>query len=152
MSERRIDYTTLEAGLDGMRRLGRAVRGSGLEASLVELVEVRASQINACAYCLDMHWKLARAHGVDEQRLYGLSAWREAPYYTERERAALALTEAVTRVADAGVGDEVIAAAESQFGPDDLAALMFAIVTINAWNRLVVAARTTPGSYTVGDH
>jgi AhpD family alkylhydroperoxidase len=152
MSEHRIDYTSFKPGLESMLRFERAVRESGLEVSLLELVKVRASQINGCAYCLDMHWKDARANGEDEQRLYGLSAWREAPYYTDRERAALALTEAVTRVADAGVSDAVIAAAEPHFTTQELAALMFAIVTINSWNRLVIAARTPAGSYTVDAH
>ncbi|MBI5087311.1 MAG: carboxymuconolactone decarboxylase family protein, partial [Actinobacteria bacterium] len=87
MSEHRIDYRTFKPGLDSMALLGTAVHDSGLEQSLVELVKVRASQINQCAYCLDMHWKDARSMGESEQRLYGLSAWREAPYYTDRERA-----------------------------------------------------------------
>jgi AhpD family alkylhydroperoxidase len=152
MSEHRIDYTTFKPGLDGMYRLGKAVKGSGLEPSLLELVKLRASQINSCAFCLDMHWKDARAAGETEQRLYGLSAWREAPYYTDRERAALAVTEAVTRLADAGVPDEVIAAAEPHFTSDELAALLYAIVEINSWNRLAVSARSLAGSYAVGAH
>jgi AhpD family alkylhydroperoxidase len=152
MSAHRIDYTTFKPGLDGMFKLGKAVDGSGLEKALLELVKLRASQINACAFCLDMHWKDARANGETEQRLYGLSAWREAPYYTDRERAALGLTEAVTRLADAGVSDEVIAAAEPHFSSEELAALVYAIVTINSWNRLAVSARAVAGSYTVATH
>jgi AhpD family alkylhydroperoxidase len=150
MSAHRIDYTTFKPGLDGMYRLEKAIRSSELEDSLLELVKLRASQINACAYCLDMHWKDARANGETEQRLYGLSAWREASYYTDRERAALGLTEAVTRLADGGVPDAVIAAAEPHFTADELAALLFAIVSINAWNRLAVSGRSLAGSYTVG--
>ena len=152
MSEHRIAYNTFKPGLDGMFRLGKAVDDSGLEKDLLELVKLRASQINACAYCLDMHWKDARANGETEQRLYGLSAWREAPYYTDRERAALALTESVTRLADAGVSDEVIAAAEAHFTAEELPALLYAIVVINSWNRLAVSGRSLAGSYTVGAH
>jgi AhpD family alkylhydroperoxidase len=151
MSEHGIDYATFKPGLEGMFKLEKAVRGSGLEASLIELVKVRASQINGCAYCLDMHWKDARANGEGEQRLYGLSAWHEAPYYTDRERAALALTEAVTRIAD-GVPTDVVAAAEPHFSADELAALLFAIVTINSWNRLAITGRALAGSYTVAAH
>ncbi|MEP7048191.1 MAG: carboxymuconolactone decarboxylase family protein [Ilumatobacteraceae bacterium] len=150
MSEHRIDYTAFKPGLDSMFKLGKAVHDSGLEAPLLELVKTRASQINSCAFCLDMHWKDARANGETEQRLYGLSAWREAPYYTDRERAALGLTEAVTRLADRGVPDEVIAAAQPHFSPEELAALIYAIVSINSWNRLAVSARSLAGSYVVG--
>ncbi len=151
MSEHRIDYAAFKPGLDGMFRLGKAVHSSGLEASLIELVNMRVSQINECAFCLDMHWKDARANGETEQRLYGLSAWREAPYYTDRERAALGLTEAVTRLAGGGgVPDEVIAAAEPHFSPEELAALLYSIVLINSWNRLAISARSLAGSYVVG--
>lgn len=149
MSEHRIDRDSFQPGMESMYMLEKAIHRSGLEGSLLELVKTRASQINACAFCLDMHWKDARAHGETEQRLYGLSAWREAPYYTDRERAALGLTEAVTRIADAGVPDDVIAEAEPHFSSEELAALLFAIVAINAWNRLAISARTVPGSYVV---
>lgn len=149
MSEHRIDRDLFKPGLEGMYVLEKAIHRSGLEGSLLELVKTRASQINACAYCLDMHWKDAKANGETEQRLYGLAAWREAPYYTDRERAALGLTEAVTRIADGGVPDEVIAAAEPHFSPEELAALLFAIVAINSWNRLAISSRAVPGSYVV---
>jgi len=151
MSEHRIDYAAFKPGLDAMFRLNKAVHASGLEPSLIELVNMRVSQINECAFCLDMHWKDARAKGETEQRLYGLSAWREAPYYTDRERAALELTEAVTRLAGGGgVPDEAIAAVEPHFSSEELGALLYAIVVINAWNRLAISGRSVPGSYVVG--
>ncbi len=130
-----------------MLQLEHAVRDLGLEAALYELVKIRASQVNGCAYCIDMHTKDARAAGETEQRIYALDAWREAPFFTERERAALALTEAVTLVADGHVPDDVYAAAAAQFDPRELAALIMAIVTINAWNRIAVTSRTVAGTY-----
>lgn len=130
--------------------LQRVVNESGLEHSLLELVKMRASQINGCAYCLDMHSKDARAKGETEQRLYGLNAWRETPYYTDRERAALEWTEALTLVADTNVPDEVYERVRQQFSEDELAHLSLAVVAINGWNRLNVAARTVPGDYVAG--
>jgi len=123
------------------------VHGSGLEGALLELVKTRASQINGCAYCLDMHTKDARAAGESEQRLYGLSAWREAPYYTARERAALAWCEAVTLVTEGHVPDTVYDEARAQFSEKEMVDLTMAVVTINGWNRLAVALRTPAGSY-----
>jgi AhpD family alkylhydroperoxidase len=120
---------------------------SGLELSLIHLIKLRASQINGCAYCIDMHWKDLRAIGENEQRLYGLDAWREAPYYTDRERAALEWTEAVTRVADTHVPDEVYDEVRPHFSEKELADLTLAIATINAWNRLAIASRTEAGKY-----
>ena len=114
---------------------------------LLHLVRLRASQINGCAYCLDMHWKDLRAIGETEQRLYSLEAWRECPYYTERERAALAWTEAVTLIATDHASDAVYAAVRPHFDDKALADLTLAISTINAWNRLSIAARLTPGTY-----
>jgi AhpD family alkylhydroperoxidase len=111
---------------------------------------MRASQLNGCAFCLDMHSKDARAKGETEQRLYGLTAWRETPYYSERERAALEWTEAVTLVAETHVPDEVYDRVREQFSEDELAHLSLAIVSINGWNRLNVAARTVPGGYVAG--
>jgi AhpD family alkylhydroperoxidase len=148
MSAHRIGYDTWKLGHDAMLGLERAVRRSGLERSLVELIKLRASQINQCAFCIDMHSKDARHRGETEQRLYGLSAWRETPFYTDRERAALELTEAVTLVAETHVPDAVIAAAEAQFTAEELSAVLYVIVAINAWNRLSIAGRTQPGSYT----
>src|SRR5215471_19179818 len=108
----------------------------GLETNLLHLMKLRASQINGCAYCLDMHWKDLRAAGESEQRLYGLNAWRESPYYTARERAALAWAEAVTRVADDHVPDEVFEEVRRHFSEKELADLTLGIVAINSWNRL----------------
>lgn len=119
----------------------------GLEASLIELVKMRASQINGCAYCLDMHSKDARAAGETEQRLYLLNAWREAPFYSKRERAALAWTEALTLVAENQVPDEVYHEVREHFDEQELVNLSLAIVTINGWNRLAVGFRSEVGTY-----
>jgi AhpD family alkylhydroperoxidase len=123
------------------------VRKTKLDPSLLELVKMRASQINACAFCLDMHSKDARAAGESEQRLYALNAWRETPFFTDRERAALAWTEAVTLVAESHVPDTVYEEARAQFSEEELVNLTLAIVTINGWNRLSVAFRAVPGEY-----
>jgi AhpD family alkylhydroperoxidase len=120
---------------------------SSIEAPLRELVKMRASQINGCAYCLDMHSKDARAAGETEQRLYVLSAWEEAPFYTDRERAALAWTEAVTLVADGHVPDEVFERARAQFSEQELVDLTLAVVAINGWNRLAISFRSEVGGY-----
>ena len=147
MSER-IDYTKITPeGYRAMSGLERYVRGSGLEPSLLELVKLRASQINGCAYCIDMHWKDARARGESEQRLYGLMAWRESTYYTERERAALAWTEAVTLIAENHVPDELYEEVRQSFTETELVNLTFALVAINGWNRLAISFRTEPGTY-----
>jgi AhpD family alkylhydroperoxidase len=133
-----------------MRRLlalQEYVNDSGLEKPLLELVKLRASQINGCAYCIDMHTKDAAAQGETQQRMHGLMAWRECPYYTERERAALEWTEAVTLLTQGHVPDEVYERVSAQFDDKELADLTLAAATINTWNRLAVAARTTPGTY-----
>jgi AhpD family alkylhydroperoxidase len=119
----------------------------GLEPLLQELIKLRASQINGCAYCLDMHTKDARAMGETEQRLYTLSAWRETPFFTERERAALAFTEAVTLVNVDHVPDDVYAQAHAQFNDNELVDLAVAVATINTWNRLAITFRAEPGHY-----
>jgi AhpD family alkylhydroperoxidase len=124
----------------------------GLERTLLDLVRLRASQINGCAYCIDMHSKDLRAEGESEQRLYLLDAWREAPFYTDRERAALAWTEAVTLVADGHVPDDVYEQARQQFSEEELVNLTLAIVAINGWNRLNVSFRTLPGNYQPAQH
>lgn len=123
------------------------VDSCGLERPLLELVKLRASQINGCAYCLDMHTKDARALGETEQRLYLLSAWRESPFYTDRERAALEWTEAVTLVSETNVPDEVYERVKQHFTPQELVNLTAAIAMINTWNRMSVAFRAVPGSY-----
>ena len=133
-----------------MLGLERQVRQAGFDQRLLDLVRMRASQINRCAYCLDMHSKDARASGETEQRLYGLDAWRETPYYSARERAALEWTEALTLVSDTGVPDDVYERVREQFSEDELVHLSLAIVAINGWNRLNVAARTVPGGYVAG--
>jgi AhpD family alkylhydroperoxidase len=143
-----MDYMkTAPDGYKAMSALESYVRQCGLEHSLLELVKTRASQINGCAFCLDMHTKDARAAGETEQRLYTLSAWRETPFFSDRERAALAWTEAVTRVADTHVPDDVFELVSKHFSDKELADLTLAIVTINGWNRLAIAFRKVPGSY-----
>ncbi len=120
---------------------------SAIEEPLLHLVRLRASQINGCAYCIDMHWKDLRAIGEGEQKLYGLDAWEESPYYTERERAAIAWTEAVTLLTNGHVSEQVYDEARSQFSAKELCDLTLAIATINAWNRLSISARLDPGRY-----
>src|SRR5258708_18389896 len=122
-------------------------KSSKLEPALLELVKMRASQINGCAYCLDMHSKDARAAGETEQRLYALNAWRETPFFNDRERAALAWTEAVTLVAVDHVPDAVYEEAREQFSEEELVNLTMAVVAINGWNRLAIAFRAVPGEY-----
>lgn len=144
----RLNYAqAAPKAFQAMLRLEEAVENSGLELSLIRLIQIRASQINGCAYCLDMHTKDARAEGESEQRLYLLAAWREAPFYSERERAALEWTEAITLVADHHVPDEVYERVRPHFTEEELVDLTLAITTINAWNRLNVAFRTPAGSY-----
>lgn len=135
-----------------MINMERYVRESGLERSLLELIKVRASQINGCAYCIDMHWKDARAAGETEQRLYSLSAWRETPFYTDRERAALQWAEVLTLLSQEDVSDEVYEEARRHFSDEELVNLTMAVVTINGWNRLVVSFRTVPGTYEPRPH
>jgi AhpD family alkylhydroperoxidase len=146
----RLDFRKASPeGDKAMAGLHMFVRNCGLEHGLLELVKLRASQINGCAHCIDMHAKELRADGESEQRLYLLSAWRESPFYSDRERAALAWTEAVTLVADHGVSDEVYAQARKHFSERELTDLTFAIVAINGANRLNIAFRTVPGSHQV---
>lgn len=128
----------------------RFIRSIELDERLTTLVSTRASQINGCAFCLDMHWKDALAAGESEERLYSLDAWRESPLYEARERAALELTEAMTLVADGHVPDDVWYRASAAFGEDELAQLVFAITAINAANRLNITARLEPGHYEPG--
>jgi AhpD family alkylhydroperoxidase len=144
----RLEYAKTSPGvLKAMLDLSRYLYQCGLEHSLLNLVDLRASQINGCAYCLDMHWKDLKAGGEDDQRLYSLDAWRETPFYTERERAALAWTEAVTNVTPSRVPDEVYEEARLHFSEKELADLTLAVVAINGWNRLNIAFRTVPGTY-----
>jgi len=133
--------------LRAMRELQDYVDRTGLEPKLLELIKLRASYINGCAFCVDMHTKDARAAGETEQRLFGVPVWRETPYFTERERAALAWTEAVIRVADTGVPDDVYTEACEHFDETELVDLTMAIVAITGWNQLNVAFRTPAGGY-----
>jgi AhpD family alkylhydroperoxidase len=144
----RIDYAKVAPGaFQAMSGLEQYVATCGLEHPLLHLVKFRVSQINGCAYCLDMHSKDLRALGETEQRLYSLEAWEECPYYTDRERAALAWAEAVTLVASGHVPDAVHERARAQFSEKELADLTLAVAAINAWNRLSIAGRLVPGGY-----
>ena len=147
----RFNYVKSAPGVfKAMLGLSNYLRESGLEESLLLLVDLRASQINGCAYCLDMHWKDLRAAGESEQRLYALDAWRESPFYSERERAALEWTEALTLVTNGHVPDEIYERVSKQFNEKELSDLTLAVVAINGWNRLNISARTVPGDYKPG--
>jgi AhpD family alkylhydroperoxidase len=144
----RLDYQTASPdAFKAMLHTEQQVRKSGLEESLLELVKIRASQLNGCAWCLDMHTKDARAEGETEQRLYLVPVWREAPCYSERERAALAWTEAVTELPAGEVSDAVYAEVRHHFDEKQLVDLTLAVIAINGWNRLNIAFRTTVGNY-----
>jgi AhpD family alkylhydroperoxidase len=145
--EHRIDYSkVLPEGMRLMNALDHYSQNCGLEPGLLDLIKLRASQINGCAYCVDMHSKDARSGGETEQRLYNLSVWRETSYFTSRERAALAFTEAVTLIAHGRVHVKVYEEARREFSDEELVKLMLAIVTINAWNRFTIFG-DVPGSY-----
>lgn len=149
--EARFTYVKAAPGVfSAMLGLGRYLHECGLEQSLLTLVDLRASQINGCAYCIDMHWKDLRASGESEQRLYSLDAWRESPFYSERERAALEWTEALTLITNGHVPDEVYEKVRPHFNDKELSDLTLAIVSINGWNRLNISARTVPGDYRPG--
>ena len=144
----RLNYAEVAPGaFKSMLEMEKYVAGSGIEHSLYELVKTRASQINGCAYCLDMHTKDARKAGETEQRLYALSAWRETPFYTERERAALAWTEAITLISEDEVSDALYEATRAHFNEKEMVDLTMSIIAINGWNRLAIAFRKLPGSY-----
>lgn len=144
----RVEYAKeLPEAIQAMRGLQEVVDSSGLEPELLELVKLRASQINGCAHCLEMHSKDAIAIGEDQQRLHVLAAWREAPFYSVRERAALAWCESLTRLPETGAPDEVYQEAAAQFSPRELVALTAAIVAINGWNRFAVGFRAPVGTY-----
>jgi AhpD family alkylhydroperoxidase len=134
-------------GYKAMLGLEQYIHSCGLEEKLIHLVKLRASQINGCAYCIDMHWKDARALGETEQRLYGLDAWEESNYYTDRERAAFTWTEAVTNIKDGHAPDAVYEHVKRHFNEKELSDLTVVIATINAWNRLAIPSRTVAGAY-----
>jgi AhpD family alkylhydroperoxidase len=149
MSERNSAFRFWPEGYGSLQTPSDLVKQSGLEPELLELVKMRTSQINGCAYCIDMHSKDARINGEAEQRLYALSAWREAPFFTERERCALGLTEAVTLIAQTETTENVVEDASSVFTPEELTRLLYLIIEINAWNRLAITTGSPdPGSYT----
>ena len=144
----RLDYGRIAPGVyDAMDALDQYLATSSIERPLLYLIQLRVSQLNGCAYCIDMHSKDLRALGDTEQRLYSLDAWRECPYYSKRERAALEWTDAVTRVSSGHVPDDVYDAVRRTLGEKELADLTLAVATINAWNRLSIAARLVPGRY-----
>ena len=144
----RIDYLKVDRGAyAAMLGIENYLRKCGLDPKLLNLTNLRASQINGCAYCLDMHWKDLKAAGETDQRLYGLDAWQESPYYSDRERAALAWTEAVTNVRDGHVPDPVYEQVRKFFPEKELTDLTLAVAAINSWNRLNITARTVPGTY-----
>jgi AhpD family alkylhydroperoxidase len=148
----RIEFTKFTDALKAMYSVEHFVRTSGLEKTLVELIKLRVSQINHCAYCIDMHTKDARAAGETEQRLYGLNAWHETPFYTDRERAGLEWAEALTLISTNGVPTELYDRIRQQFSEADLVKLTMAVVAINGWNRIAIPFRTVPGTYQVPAH
>jgi AhpD family alkylhydroperoxidase len=148
LMQTRFDISKTAPGIyKAMLGLEQYLHSCGLEEKLLHLMKLRASQINGCAYCIDMHWKDLRAIGENEQRLYGLDAWEESPYYTDRERAALLWTEAVTNVQEGHVSDAVFETVRQQFSDKEIADLTAAVATINAWNRLAISARAVAGEY-----
>ncbi|MEO5500930.1 MAG: carboxymuconolactone decarboxylase family protein [Ginsengibacter sp.] len=146
--EQRLNYSKVSPdALRAMMELEKNVMASTIERPLYELLKIRASQINHCAYCLDMHTKDARKAGETEQRIYALSAWRETPFFTERERAALTWTEAVTVISQNDIPDSLYDSVHKQFNEKEMVDLTMAIIAINGWNRLAISFRTVPGSY-----
>ncbi len=149
----RMEYWKVSPGaFKAMSSLEAYFRESGLDKPLLHMIKLRASQINGCAYCIDMHWKDARAAGETEQRLYGLDAWRESPYYNDRERAALQWTEALTNITDGHAPDAVYDAVRAHFSDRELVDLTWAIAAINAWNRVAISMRSEAGAYTPPTH
>ena len=152
MKPRLTQPKVAERATQAMLGLERYLAETSLDVKLRDLLKLRVSQINGCAYCIDMHWKDLRQLGESEQRLYGLDAWEESPYYTDRERAALAWAEALTRVTDGHVPDELFAEVRKQFSEAELVELTMTVTTINAWNRIAISFRYTAGSYKPAPH
>ena len=145
---KRIDFSRVGHGAyRAMAALEQHVQQSGLDKTLIHLVKLRASYINGCAYCVDMHSKDARAEGETEQRIFAVPVWHETPFFTPRERAALLWTETLTNISQHGVPDEVFAAARKEFSEEELVELTMAVIAINGWNRLAIGFATEPGSY-----
>ncbi|HWR16505.1 MAG TPA: carboxymuconolactone decarboxylase family protein [Terriglobales bacterium] len=148
MPARIENYAKLSAAQSrALFQLQTEVNKSGIDPTILELIKIRASQINGCAYCIDMHTIDARAHGETEQRIYALNAWEEGPFFSERERAALALTEAMTRISDTHVPDSVYDHVREHFSEQEVVNLAWAIIAINSWNRLAITFRAQPGNY-----
>lgn len=148
LSQPRFDLESLAPGAErAVGALDSHVAKQDLDRALLELIRVRASQLNGCTYCIDMHTKDARARGETEQRLYALAAWQESPFFNSRERAALAWTEAVTLISDGHVPDAVFAGVQREFSDVEIAGLLMAIIAINAWNRVAISQRLQPGDY-----
>lgn len=144
----RLDLNqTNPAAYRAMMQLERHVMGSDLDSTILELIKIRASQINGCAFCIDMHTKDARLNGETEQRIYALNAWQETPFFTAEERAVLSLTEAVTLIASSIVSDAIFDDVSRYFEPNEIAELLMAIVTVNSWNRIAITTQMLPGSY-----
>lgn len=148
MSNQRLNYGKIAPeSMKGLIEIEKYVANSGLDKTVFELVKTRASQINGCAYCLDMHTKDARSQGETEQRLYGLSAWKDAPYYTDTERAALEWTEALTLISENEIDDALYERVKKYFDDKTMMALTMSIIAINGWNRLAIAFKTEVGNY-----
>jgi AhpD family alkylhydroperoxidase len=143
----RVDINANPAAYRAMLQLEQYVQSSGINPTLLELIKIRASQINGCAFCIDMHTKDARLRGETEQRIYALNGWRETPFFTPEERAVLAFTEAVTLIATNHVSDALYEEVRQYFSVEQIANLLLAIVAINGWNRIAIVARTVPGTY-----
>lgn len=143
----RLELSANPAAYRAMMQLSHYVQGCGLEPTLLELIKIRASQINGCAFCIDMHTKDARLQGETEQRIYALNGWRETPFFTPEERAVLAFTEAVTLISTNHVSDAVYQEVSQYFSDQQIADLLLTIATINSWNRIAIASRVVPGSY-----
>jgi len=146
--KQRIEYGKFAPEINrSLYAIERYLHDSGLDVKLLHMIKLRASQINGCAFCIDMHWKDARAAGESEQRLYGLDAWRESPYYTDRERAAFEWTESVTLISQTHAPDDVFERLRAQFSEKEIVDLTHAIAMINLWNRLAIPFRAVPGLY-----
>lgn len=152
MTERLNYAKAFPEGIHAVLNLEKVIRASGLEPALLDLVKTRSSQLNGCAYCIDMHTKDARAAGEMEQRLYALSAWRETPFFTPRERAALSWTEAITNIQQGHAADAVYEEVRREFSEAELVRLTLAITQINTWNRIAIAFRAEPGTYQPQKH
>lgn len=151
--QQRINYGKYaQKSLQPLLDLEAYLKNCGIETNLLHMLKLRASQMNGCAFCIDMHWKDARAAGESEQRLYGLDAWEESPYYTDRERAALRWVESLTDITNGHVPDEVFAEAKEHFSEQEIVDLTMATAAINAWNRIAISMRAVPGHYKASQH